>query len=133
MCWVAALAWPYELLHERSFFGTGERERSALERMNFYARTAIGYMSSYIRRSRAIQQQNIKYLNPHHAPRFTWTISPEYSSILRFTRAYGLAPVDVVFSISRRVLDKDPLGHIVTLRTAQEIVHVWAPSAVAWL
>jgi hypothetical protein len=49
----------------------------------------------------------------------------------RFTRAYRLAPVDVVFSISRRVLDKDPSEHTVTFRTAQEIMHVYAPSTVA--
>jgi hypothetical protein len=41
--------------------------------------------------------------------------------------------VDVVFSFGRRVLDKHPFEHMLTFRTAQEIMHVRAFSAIAGL
>ena len=52
----------------------------------------------------------------------------------RFTsRASRLAPVEVVFPLGRRVLDKHPLEHMLTLGAAQEIMHVRALPAVAGL
>jgi hypothetical protein len=48
-----------------------------------------------------------------------------------FTRADRLTPVDVVFFIGRSVLDKHPFECVMTLRTAQEIMHMWTFSAVA--
>jgi hypothetical protein len=43
-------------------------------------------------------------------------------------RTDRLAPVDIVFSIGRRMLDKHPFKHVVALRAAQEIVHVCVDS-----
>jgi hypothetical protein len=137
---VAIQAWPCVLRHGRSTVGTSGRARSVTEstdeRTNSNA-TVIGYTLHTAAPSNTPSNHQFQVPSPsstadlHHLARILIDLPRLRPLNRRFTRASGLAPVDVVFALGRRVLDKHPFQHVVALRAAQEIVHVRAFAAVA--